>query len=117
MPKLKTGTQPKVNCRSKVVTQPLKVVSGTCHLYRQNWLQSYRPPGQRMGEFALRQLIRDLCGWQALRGEELATLLGKDLEYLRNKHLSAMIQAGELVFEFPESPNHKLQAYKRPKRQ
>ena len=25
-------------------------------------------PGQRMGEVALRQLIRDLCGWQALRG-------------------------------------------------
>ena len=47
--------------------------------------------GQRMGETALRQLIRDLCGWQALRGEELATLLGKDLKYLRNKHLSAMV--------------------------
>lgn len=74
-------------------------------------------PGQKMGEAALRQLIRDLCGWQALRGEELATLLGKDLKYLRNKHLSAMIQAGELVFQFPESPNHKLQAYKLPKSQ
>jgi ATP-dependent DNA helicase RecG len=72
-------------------------------------------PGQRMGEAALRQLIRDLCGWQALRGEELATLLGKDLKYLRNKHLSAMVQAGELVFQFPESPNHQLQAYQLPK--
>ncbi|MGV8804255.1 MAG: ATP-binding protein [Polaromonas sp.] len=74
-------------------------------------------PRQRMGEAALRQLIRDLCGWQALRGEELATLLGKDLKYLRNKHLSAMVQAGELVFQFPESPNHQLQAYKLPKNQ
>ena len=72
-------------------------------------------PGQRMGEAALRQLIRDLCGWQALRGEELATLLGKNLKYLRNKHLSAMVQAGELVFQFPESPNHQLQAYQLPK--
>ena len=72
-------------------------------------------PRQRMGEAALRQLIRDLCGWQALRGEELATLLGKDLKYLRNKHLSAMVQSGELAFQYPESPNHALQAYVRPK--
>jgi ATP-dependent DNA helicase RecG len=69
-------------------------------------------PRQRMGESALRQLIRDLCRWQALRGEELATLLGKDLKYLRNKHLSAMVRAGELVFQYPESPNHQMQAYK-----
>lgn len=71
-------------------------------------------PRQRMGEAALRQLIRDLCGWQALRGEELATLLEKDHKYLRNKHLSAMVQSGELVFQYPESPNHALQAYKSP---
>ncbi len=37
----------------------------------------------------------------SLRGEELATLLGKDLKYLRNKHLSAMIQAGKLAFQYP----------------
>ncbi len=67
---------------------------------------------QRLGQIALRQLIRDLCGWQPLRGEELATLLGKDLKYLRNKHLSAMVATAELVFQYPESPNHALQAYK-----
>lgn len=69
-------------------------------------------PQQRLGEGALRALIRDLCGWQALRGEELATLLHKDLKYLRNKHLTEMVQTGELAFLFPESPNHALQAYK-----
>jgi hypothetical protein len=69
---------------------------------------------KRMTNTALRQLICDLCGWQPLRGEELATLLGKDLKYLRNKHLSSMVQAGELVFQYPESPNHALQAYKLP---
>lgn len=71
-------------------------------------------PQQRLGEPALRALIRDLCGWQALRGEELATLLHKDLKYLRNKHLTEMVQTGELAFLFPESPNHALQAYKLP---
>ncbi|MEO6322406.1 MAG: ATP-dependent DNA helicase RecG, partial [Polaromonas sp.] len=64
---------------------------------------------------ALRALIGDLCGWQPLRAEELATMLGKDPKYLRNKHLSAMVQAGELVFQYPESPNHAFQAYKLPK--
>jgi len=65
---------------------------------------------------SLRALICDLCGWQALRGEELATLLHKDLKYLRNKHLTEMVQSGELAFLFPESPNHALQAYKLPAR-
>ena len=71
-------------------------------------------PGQRLSTAALRQLIRDLCGWQPLRGEELATLLHKDLKYLRNKHLTEMMHSGELAFLFPESPNHALQAYTLP---
>lgn len=70
--------------------------------------------GQRMPTAALRALICDLCGWHPLRGEELANLLDKDLKYLRNQHLSALIQTGALVFLYPESPNHKLQAYKLP---
>jgi ATP-dependent DNA helicase RecG len=75
-----------------------------------------RLPGQRLrlSSTALRALIRDLCEWHPLRGEELAEFLGKDLKYLRNKHLSVLVQAGELVFLYPESPNHRLQAYKRP---
>jgi hypothetical protein len=68
---------------------------------------------QRIMGPALQALICDLCSWHALRGEELATLLNKDLKYLRNKHLSVLIQSGKLVFLYPESPNHALQAYKR----
>ena len=70
--------------------------------------------GKRLSSSALRALIQDLCRWHPLRGEELADFLGKDLKYLRNKHLSALIQGGDLVFLYPESPNHKLQAYKLP---
>lgn len=68
-------------------------------------------PGQRLSTAGLRQLIRDLCGWQTLRSEELATLLHKDLKYLRNSHLTEMMRGGEIAFRFPESPNHALQAY------
>lgn len=70
--------------------------------------------GQRISGPLLQTLICDLCAWHALRGEELATLLNKDLKYLRNKHLSVLIQSGKLVFLYPESPNHALQAYRRP---
>jgi len=69
--------------------------------------------GQRITGPALQVLICDLCAWHPLRGEELATLLNKDLKYLRNKHLSVLVQSGKLVFLYPESPNHALQAYKR----
>ncbi|RJF97655.1 hypothetical protein [Noviherbaspirillum saxi] len=71
-------------------------------------------PGQRLDGVGLRQLIRHLCRWQPLRGEELATLLHKDLKYLRNKHLTEMVQTGQLAFLYPESPNHALQAYTLP---
>ena len=37
-------------------------------------------------------------------------MLHKDLKYLRNKHLTRMVRAGELTFLYPESPNHALQA-------
>jgi ATP-dependent DNA helicase RecG len=73
-------------------------------------------PGQRINSAGLRRIIRDLCRWRPLRGEELAALLHKDLKYLRNKHLTRMVRAGELAFLYPESPNHALQAYLLPGR-
>jgi ATP-dependent DNA helicase RecG len=70
--------------------------------------------GQRLSALALRQLIRALCRWRSMRGEELATLLVKDLKYLRNKHLTNMVQTGQLSLLYPESPNHPHQAYLTP---
>jgi ATP-dependent DNA helicase RecG len=68
-------------------------------------------PGKRMESVDLRGLILDLCAWQALRADELATLLQRDKKYLHNKHLTPMVQAGDLSFFYPESPNHKWQVY------
>lgn len=59
--------------------------------------------GERLSAQALRQLICILCSWRSLRGEELATLLGKDLKYLRNKHLTVMVQNGQLGLLYPEA--------------
>lgn len=44
----------------------------------------------------------------------LATLLGKDRDYLRNKHLIPMVRDGQLRFRYPESAKHPNQAYVAP---
>ncbi|MGY6215773.1 hypothetical protein ACW73L_11500 [Methylolobus aquaticus] len=41
----------------------------------------------------------------------LATLIGKDRDYLRNKHLIPMVRDGLLKFLYPESAKHPNQAY------
>lgn len=65
----------------------------------------------RTPETALREGIRRLCVWAPLTGDQLATLLGKDRQYLRNKHLIPMVRNGELRFLYPESTKHPHQAY------
>jgi ATP-dependent DNA helicase RecG len=68
----------------------------------------------RSSQGALRELLVALCCWQPLSGEQLATLLGKDRHYLRNKHLIPMVRAGQLRLRYPESANHPHQAYLAP---
>ncbi len=69
--------------------------------------------GRISGE-ALRDGIRRLCRWAPLSGDQLATLLGKDRDYLRNKHLIPMVRDGQLRFRYPESAKHPHQAYVAP---
>jgi ATP-dependent DNA helicase RecG len=42
---------------------------------------------------------------------ELATFLGKDRHYLRNKHRIPMVREGQLRFRYPETAKHPHQAY------
>ncbi|GHU28794.1 transcriptional regulator [Betaproteobacteria bacterium] len=66
--------------------------------------------GRVTGE-TLREGINRLCAWIPLTGDQLATLLGKDRHYLRNKHLIPMVRNGQLRFRYPESSKHPHQAY------
>jgi ATP-dependent DNA helicase RecG len=68
----------------------------------------------RITEDALRQAIVRLCAWAPLTVEQLATLLGKSRDYLRNKHLIPMVSQGQLRFRYPESAKHPHQAYVAP---
>ena len=60
---------------------------------------------------ALRSAIVHFCAWRALTVDELATLLGRKRDYLRNKHLIPMVRDGQLRFRYPESAKHPHQAY------
>ena len=59
----------------------------------------------------LRQAIVHLCALAPLTVEQLALLLGKNRDYLRNKHLIPMVNGGQLRFRYPESAKHPRQAY------
>ena len=59
----------------------------------------------------LRSAIVRFCAWRALSVDELATLLGRKRDYLRNKHLIPMVREGALRFRYPESAKHPHQAY------
>lgn len=65
----------------------------------------------RVSPEALREAIRRLCIWAPLTVDQLATLIGKDRDYLRNKHLIPMVRDGLLKFRYPESAKHPNQAY------
>lgn len=67
--------------------------------------------GKRIDSKALRNAVLQLCDWQPMTIDQLATLLGRDRNYLRNKHLADMVKNGELEFLYPESVNHPYQAY------
>jgi hypothetical protein len=68
----------------------------------------------RITEDALRQAIVRLCAWAPLTVEQLATLLGKSRDCLRNKHLIPMVSQGQLRFRYPETAKHPHQAYVTP---
>lgn len=55
---------------------------------------------------ARRAAIVRFCAWRALSVDELATLLGRKRDYLRNKHLIPMVREGALRFRYPESAKH-----------
>jgi ATP-dependent DNA helicase RecG len=65
----------------------------------------------RVSTEALRDCIRRLCQWASQSCDQLATLLGKDRDYLRNKHLTPIVRDGQLRFRYPESAKHPHQAY------
>ena len=70
--------------------------------------------GRRAQPDEVMRCIEALCNWRALRAEELATFLDRNLSYLVSRYLSPMIREGTLEYTIPEMPNHPKQRYQTP---
>jgi len=60
----------------------------------------------------VRSTILDLCSGRFLSLRELAELLNRSPEALRNEYISKMVRAGQLELRHPENPRHRQQAYR-----
>ena len=55
--------------------------------------------------------IVEACRGRYFPISDLAKLLNRGDQFLRNKYLTPMVRAGKLRFRYPSQPNHKDQAY------
>ena len=71
--------------------------------------------GQRMPRGVLHPLILDICrfhGWTT--ATQLARWLQMHKPSLVQRHLRVLVDAGALVLQYPDNPNHPEQAYRTP---
>lgn len=68
--------------------------------------------GKPLKKDKLQQIIMEFCKNNYVTKEELATHLGKSLNYVRNKIIPEMIKEKKLEKKYPFTDNHPEQAYK-----
>ncbi|MBL7967392.1 MAG: putative DNA binding domain-containing protein [Prolixibacteraceae bacterium] len=66
----------------------------------------------RLNREELEQLIMQVCKNNYVKMEEVATLIGKSVDYLKNKIFPTMIKDGKLEKRYPYTHNHPEQGYK-----
>ena len=68
--------------------------------------------GQRRPPEEVRELVVALCRLRAFRAEELANLLVRNPETVRQNYLRPLLRAGRIAMTRPEAPNDPEQAYR-----
>tara|TARA_R110001599_G_scaffold49126_9_gene140453 strand:+ start:2063 stop:3985 length:1923 start_codon:yes stop_codon:yes gene_type:complete len=68
--------------------------------------------GQRRPPEEVRALVVELCRHRAYRAEELALLLVRNVETVRQNYLRPLLRAGRIRMTRPEVPNNPEQAYR-----
>jgi ATP-dependent DNA helicase RecG len=68
--------------------------------------------GRRHPPQEVKDLVVSLCEIRAWRAEELASLLGRKPETVRQDYLRALLRAGRIVMTRPDKPNDPDQAYR-----
>lgn len=68
--------------------------------------------GRRTTPAELSRVILNLCRWRELEPQELAQIIGKSLNHLRETQVYPLLEKGLLLYRYPESPKHPKQAYR-----
>lgn len=58
------------------------------------------------------QVILRVCGGQSVALKDLAALLNRKPNSLRDGHISRLLRSGQLELRYPDAPNHPEQAYR-----
>ena len=67
--------------------------------------------GRRHPPHEVQELVASLCRLQAWRVEELAALLNRKAETVRQDYLRPLLRAGRITMTRPDKPNDPEQAY------
>jgi len=68
--------------------------------------------GQRHSPDAVREVVVALCQHRDYRAEELAQLLSRNVETVRQNYLRPLLRAGRITMTRPDKPNDPEQAYR-----
>lgn len=68
--------------------------------------------GQRSKPDLVKGVIVDLLMLRPWRTDELATVLGRNAEYVRQQYLQPLVQEGRIAMTLPDEPNSPNQAYR-----
>lgn len=66
----------------------------------------------RLSKNDLEKLIMQTCSQEYIKMEEVARIIGKSEDYLKNKIFPQMVKDGKLKKRFPYTHNHPAQGYK-----
>jgi len=66
---------------------------------------------KRLHPTIMEQMILQLCSIKPLMLKELAHLLDRTADGLRNNYLAKLLEEGKVQLKYPEQPNHPRQAY------
>ncbi len=68
--------------------------------------------GKRVNPEKMKEIVKRLCAIQPWKLPELAQLLRRHANYIRQNYLLPLIESDELEYLFPHQPNHPQQAYR-----
>jgi ATP-dependent DNA helicase RecG len=68
--------------------------------------------GNRKNPTEIRCVVLAMCRLREWRAEELATVLKRNIEYVRNNYIRPMVRDGSLSMTNPDEPNDPKQAYR-----